>query len=52
MPILKRENDIFPHDLLDNEDLLTDESLVWWSIYTLSRREKELMRRLAGLDII
>jgi len=51
MPILKRENDIFPHDLLENEDLLADESLAWWSIYTLSRREKELMRKLATSNI-
>ena len=51
MPILKRENDIFPEDLLENEALLADESRTWWSIYTLSRREKELMRRLTALGI-
>lgn len=51
MPILKRERDIFPADLLANEDLLADESLNWWCIYTMSRREKDLMRRLAAQSI-
>lgn len=51
MPILARESDHFPADLLENEDLLSDPNLSWWCIYTMSRREKELMRRLAKLEI-
>ncbi len=51
MPILKREADIFPQNLFENEPLLTDESLVWWCIYTMSRREKDFMRRLTAQKI-
>lgn len=48
MPILKQEPDIHPDDLLENKKLLEDESLDWWCIYTISRREKDLMRKLAA----
>jgi transcription antitermination factor NusG len=51
MPILKRENDIFPADLLSNEILLGDPSRKWTCVYTLSRREKDLMRKLAAWKI-
>ena len=51
MPILKKEDDRFPVDLFENETLLTDESKSWWCIYTLSRREKDLMRKLAARQI-
>lgn len=51
MPILKRENDIFPLDLLENRELLANQSLNWWCVYTLSRREKDLMRRLVASSI-
>jgi transcription antitermination factor NusG len=51
MPILKKENDIFPADLLQNEDLLQDETKSWWCVYTISRREKDLMRKLAKLEV-
>lgn len=51
MPILNRENDIFPEDLLGNEDLLADQQRHWWCVYTMSRREKDLMRRLAAAKI-
>ena len=51
MPILKRENDIFPADLLENKLLLEDEARKWWCIYTMSRREKDLMRKLAVLNV-
>ena len=51
MPILKQENDTYPVDLLEREEILGDSSLSWWCIYTLSRREKEFMRRLTGLQI-
>lgn len=51
MPILKREDDIFPVDLLDQESVLSDEEKNWWCIYTISRREKDLMRKLAALNV-
>lgn len=46
MPILKPETDIFPANLLENAELLGDQARKWWSLYTLSRHEKELMRKL------
>ena len=49
MPILPAEPDIFPEQLL-NEDF-AQEPGPWWAVYTLSRKEKELMRRLRKLDI-
>ncbi len=51
MPILKREDDIFPANLLDDESLLADSGSMWWCVYTMSRREKDLMRRLRALKI-
>ncbi len=51
MPILDRETDVWPAELLDE---LTDDRLgesPWWAIYTLPRREKELMRRLRVMEI-
>jgi transcription antitermination factor NusG len=50
MPILKHENDIFPQDLFSSE-ILEDEERRWWCVYTLSRREKEFMRRLTALKV-
>jgi transcription antitermination factor NusG len=50
MPILPLEPDIFPADLLDAaDDSLSSEP--WWALYTLSRREKDLMRRLQALQV-
>jgi transcriptional antiterminator RfaH len=54
MPILAKETDLYPLDLFDRADtesLDTDQENSWWAIYTLSRREKELMRRLLTLEI-
>ncbi len=51
MPILQHEDDIFPADLLDNQQLTSDPTRTWWCVYTLSRREKDFMRRLAALQI-
>ena len=51
MPILGKENDIYPSDLLANDDYLTSEDRQWWCVYTLSRREKDLMRKLAVFKI-
>ena len=50
MPILKKEDDLFPADLFDTA-FQADESKSWWCVYTLSRREKELMRKLQKLEI-
>ncbi len=43
MPLLDREPDIFPDNLLTSEDALKQP---WWAIYTLARQEKKLMRDL------
>ena len=51
MPILKKEPDIYPADLLENKQLLSDPDRQWWCIYTHVRREKDLMRKLASLKI-
>ncbi|NUQ64160.1 MAG: KOW motif-containing protein [Pirellulales bacterium] len=51
MPILAKEQDVYPVDLLDrflNGDLAGQQ---WYAMYTRSRREKEMMRRLRALDI-
>lgn len=51
MPILGAENDIYPADLLTNPTHLQDETAVWYCVYTLSRREKDLMRKLFAKKI-
>jgi transcription antitermination factor NusG len=56
MPILAREIDLYPENLFDivedqMADLSEDQPNHWWAIYTLSRREKEFMRRLHALSI-
>lgn len=52
MPILKQESDIWPANLLAADSLwLSREDLSWWCIYTLSRREKVLMRKLVTWEI-
>ena len=48
MPILPKEPDGFPDDLLDST--LATESR-WWLMYTKSRQEKVLMRHLRQLEI-
>jgi len=50
MPILKREQDIWPCDLLAAEGQLPLEE-PWWAMYTLPRFEKKLMRQLVDLEI-
>lgn len=50
MPILDRETDLYPDDLLEREPG-SDPDQVWWSVYTRSRHEKELMRRLLKMHI-
>jgi transcriptional antiterminator RfaH len=46
MPILKFEPDIYPESLLETVHPTADRH--WWLAYTLSRREKELVRRLVS----
>ena len=51
MPILPPEGDIHPENLFEDDALGTDPERRWWALYTLPRREKDLMRRLRSLDI-
>ncbi|MBX3439267.1 MAG: UpxY family transcription antiterminator [Planctomycetaceae bacterium] len=51
MPILKKEIDRYPDDLLADPEMTAGECGRWWALYTRSRREKELMRRLIKLGI-
>ena len=51
MPILPKEPDIFPEDLLEQEHGPGESAKRWWSLYTLPRREKQLMRRLRGMAV-
>ena len=53
MPILKQEDDTFPEDLLEETTLaeLSTDGRSWWCVYTISRREKDLMRKLRSLEI-
>jgi len=47
MPLLKREPDLFPHDLFD----LPVERHPWWVAHVKSRQEKVLARHLQPLGI-
>lgn len=51
MPILAQETDIFPENLFEVAGRETDPAVCWWALYTLSRREKDLMRRLLALEV-
>lgn len=51
MPILPAEPDIFPPDLLEEGRLEASLAARWWALYTLPRREKDLMRRLMGTRV-
>jgi transcriptional antiterminator RfaH len=51
MPILPREPDIFPSELLDESRECASSSAQWWALYTMARREKELTRRLRAFEI-
>jgi len=50
MPILPREPDVFPEDLLQ-ETWPATADVQWWALHTLPRREKELARRLLRMEI-
>ena len=51
MPILGKEPEIHPEDLFSRPETGIEEGRQWWALYTLSRREKELMRRLRTLKV-
>jgi transcriptional antiterminator RfaH len=50
MPILSREHDIFPEDLLLPERP-ADEGRNWWAVYTKARQEKALARELYAQSV-
>lgn len=50
MPILPRQRDLFPADLLDQTPS-EGEGVRWCAFYTLSRQEKELMRKLEAASV-
>ncbi len=51
MPILPREEDIFPSDLLETGEANAGNGRYWFCLYTISRREKELLRKLIALGV-
>jgi transcriptional antiterminator RfaH len=51
MPILPRQRDCFPADLLDADRPADDGGLRWVAFYTLSSREKDLMRKLEAAEV-
>jgi len=53
MPLLPQEKDIFPDDFLSSppESGPADDPSSWIAFYTLSRREKDLMRKLRAAEI-
>jgi transcriptional antiterminator RfaH len=51
MPILAAEIDLYPENLLDGELSTRDAELGWWALYTRSRHEKELTRRLRAMEV-
>lgn len=51
MPILSRETNLFPADLLDRVQLGRGSEEGWIALYTHSRQEKQLMRKLCSLEL-
>src|SRR5262245_50166888 len=51
MPILAPETDLSPADLLDRAAEPSSQGEGWWALYSLSRQEKMLMRKLRGLGV-
>lgn len=51
MPILAREQDIYPVNLLDQEETTNAIRGQWYAMYTRSRCEKQLMRNLVKLHV-
>ncbi|MEZ6122101.1 MAG: transcription termination/antitermination NusG family protein [Planctomycetaceae bacterium] len=50
MPILGEEPDLYPDNLLDRPESCGEDQQ-WFAMYTISRREKDLMRRLRAQKI-
>lgn len=49
MPLLARQVDCYPSDLLEQVvSRQNGDDVRWWVVYTRSRREKDLMRRLVA----
>ena len=46
MPVLLSEPDVYPNNLLQNIESVARPGAQWWALYTLSRREKKVMRSL------
>lgn len=57
MPILPKQRDVYPDDLLDagcaddGDDAAAPVGVRWVAFYTLARREKDLMRKLEAAGI-
>lgn len=51
MPILPRQRDLFPADLLEPGFPVSAVPGTWVAFYTLSRREKDLMRKLEAVGV-
>lgn len=51
MPILPKQRDIFPDDLLDAGVDDAHPAARWLAFYTLARREKDLMRKLEAAEL-
>ena len=51
MPLLPRQRDLSPPDLLDGPGPPAGADASWVAFYTLARREKDLMRKLGALGI-
>jgi len=51
MPILACEPRVHPEDLLARDGLGENVRERWWAMYTRSRREKDLMRKLRSMDV-
>ncbi len=51
MPILPLQSDLFPPNLLLSDPPGGDRPARWVAFYTLSRREKDLMRKLEAAEI-
>ena len=51
MPILPKQPDVFPAGLLDEPAEASAAGTRWLLLYTLARREKELMRRLEASGV-
>ena len=49
MPILGREVDLYPEELLDIPELGRETDRRWWAVHTRPRQEKSLARKLATL---